>query len=352
VVAFDADYYDGKTSRRHPVRAHAEDGNLRLAGPALSLAVPIAQVIADPPMAGTRRILRLPGGASLQTDDDMAVTSLWRGANPIQGWVHRLERRWMFAAAALVVVAVFSWWCVVFGLPLAAQSVAGFVPAALERKLGDQVMSTLDQSHCAASALSAGRQEELYKAFGVLTSASGHGGGYTYRLQLRACRAFGPNAFALPGGTIVLTDEMAKLAQNDAQIQAVLAHEIGHVHHRHGLRMALQAGGLAALFATLAGDAASITSLAVALPTALLQSSYSRDFEDEADAHAFEHLKAHGLSTKHFADIMARMEAFRSRETGSEKSSGKSATGLDRVLDYLSSHPATARRIERALANQ
>ena len=135
-----------------------------------------------------------------------------------------------------------------------------------------------------------------------------------------------------------MTDALVKLARNDDQISAVLAHEIGHVRHRHGLRMSLQAAGLAALAAALFGDATSITSLATMLPTALLQNGYSRELEAEADDYAFQRLKEIGLSPKAFAEIMLLLEKDHKRRSGGESK------------DYFSTHPATAKRIERALA--
>ena len=137
-----------------------------------------------------------------------------------------------------------------------------------------------------------------------------------------------------------MTDPLAKLARNDDQISAVLAHEIGHVRHRHGLRISLQAAGLAALAAALFGDATSITSLATTLPAALLQSGYSREFETEADDYAFQRLREVGLSPKAFADIMLLLEKSRQKATGGG------------TRDYLSTHPATAKRIQRALSEK
>ena len=144
--------------------------------------------------------------------------------------------------------------------------------------------------------------------------------------------------FALPGGTLLMTDKLVRLAQNDDQISAVLAHEIGHVRHRHGLRLGLQAAGIAALSAALFGDAVSITGLAVTLPTAILQNGYSRELETEADDYAFVRLKEVGISPKAFAEMMELFE-----KQAHEKSPKGSA------MDYLSTHPATANRIQRAL---
>lgn len=347
MIEFDGVYYDGRTSRRSAVRVRASDRALHLTGAGLNIEIPLAEAVVDPPVGDTPRVLHLPGGAQLQTGDDAAIAALFPRANRIERWVHGLERRWGYALAALVISAGFAWWCVVFGLPVAARIVAVTIPVDIESKLGDQTLAALDRSFCGPTALDAATQKNLSKNFETITA--GLDDGYRYRLELRACGGMGPNAFAMPGGAIVVTDDLIKLAQNDQQVAAVLAHEIGHVKNRHGLRLALQAAGLSALIAAIAGDAVSITSLAVALPTALLQSGYSREFEYEADTYAFGRLKALGLSPRHFAEIMARMDAFHSKERNATTSEQKAG---DKVRDYFSTHPITAERIERALANQ
>lgn len=339
MTEFDAVFYDGKTSARSAVRVRGYALSLYIVGPGFRLEVPLAQVRVEPPLAGTRRILHLPGGAQLQTDDDAAVHALFPRSNRLETWVHGLEGRWAYALAAVAVGAVFSWWCVVYGLPLAASLASAHVPAQIEAKLGEQTLESIDQALCGKSEIGAARQSELRRVLAALTR--GLDDGYAYRLEFRACPGMGANAFALPGGTIVITDGLVKLAENDAQISAVLAHEIGHVRRHHGLRLAIQAAGLAALIATLAGDAVSITGLAVTLPTALLQSGYSRQFEDEADSYAFQRLKEIGSSPKYFAQILARMQEQRNRSAETGKGFG-----------YLSTHPATAERIERALKSE
>ena len=85
----------------------------------------------------------------------------------------------------------------------------------------------------------------------------------------------GANAFALPNGTIVVTDDLVKLAEHDDELVAVLAHEIGHVVSRHALRRVLQDSGVMLLVAGITGDIVSISSLAAALPTLLIEAKYS-----------------------------------------------------------------------------
>jgi predicted Zn-dependent protease len=345
VTEFAATYYDGKTSARTAVRVWATQDKLRIIGAKLDVEIPLVSTRVDAPLAGIHRTIYLPEGAQLHTDDQAAVEELFPRTNLLENWVHRLERRWPYALAVLVLVAGFSVWCVKYGVPLAAEFATEFVSPELEANLGRQALSSIDATLCSPTRLDAEKQQSVRADFGMLTA--GLDNSSRYQLELRACDRMGPNAFALPGGTIVLTDALVGLAQNDAQVSAVLAHEMGHVRYRHGVRMLLQAAGLGALISTLTADAVSITSLAVVLPTLLLQSGYSRDFEDEADSYAFQRLKAVGLSPSNLAEILERLEASRGKGT----QAGKLDQG-EGTFDYLSTHPATARRIERALANQ
>ncbi len=351
MIEFSAVYYDGRTSARTPVRVRGLDHSLHIVSTEVNIEIALADVRVDARVGDARRTLSLPGGAQLQTDDHAALAQLFPRANRLETWVQALERRWGYALGAIVVTAGFAWWCVTYGLPVTAKAVAGFVPADIEARLGEQTLYALDQSLCSPSALAADRKRAVQKSFSTLTA--GLNDGYAYRLEFRACGRVGPNAFALPGGALVITDDLIKLAQNDRQIAAVLAHEIGHVRYRHGLRAALQGAGVAALIAALAGDAVGITHLAVMLPTVLLQTGYSRDFEYEADTYAFQRLKQTGSSPKYFAEIMTRLEEHRNKG-GGLPGGGKrdKPAGGSGALDYLSTHPATAERIARALANQ
>ena len=334
MIEFDAVYYDGRTSARRTVRVRGLGHSLHISGAEVNREVPVAEISVDAPLPGTARALRLPDGAQLQTGDHAAVAALFPRAHRLESWVHGLERRWPYALAGVAAVALFAWWLIVDGIPLTAKFAAGFVPATVEAKLGEQTLGAIEKPLCGPSKLDAARQQALRDRFAVLTA--GLDDGHAYRLELRDCR-IGANAFALPGGAVLMTDALVKLATSDDQISAVLAHEIGHVRHRHGLRLGLQAVGIAALSAAVLGDAVSISSLAVTLPTALLQSGYSREFEGEADDYAFERLKQVAISPRAFAEMMALFEKEHAR-------AGKDSK------DYFSTHPATAKRIERALA--
>jgi predicted Zn-dependent protease len=92
----------------------------------------------------------------------------------------------------------------------------------------------------------------------------------------------------------VLTDELVALVDGDeAVILGVLGHELGHVRHRHGLRMLVQATALGVVTSVVVGD---FSSLLAGVPLVLGQAGYARDAEREADADSVQLMKAAGIS--------------------------------------------------------
>lgn len=222
-----------------------------------------------------------------------------------------------------------------FGVPAIAKLAAERMPVAVERVLSDQVVELLERVHVGPSRLPAERRAALEQAFAGLVASEPRSG--QMRLRFARSPSIGANAFALPDGSIYMTDALVELAQDDEELLAVLAHEAGHHVHRHGLRQALESSSVLLLTGLLFGDVSG-SSLAVAIPAALLNSGFSRGHEREADTYAFDLLKRRGHSPRAFATMLARLE----------KASG--ARGADQVLGYLSTHPPSPQRIAAAEA--
>jgi len=135
------------------------------------------------------------------------------------------------------------------------------------------------------------------------------------------------------------------LAANDDEIYGVLAHELGHVHYHHGMRMLLQGSAVALLLTAWVGD---VSTLLATLPAGLLQAHYSRDFEAQADDYAAATLLANGIPPSRLADLLQRLVAQRdsgNKDRGKDKDGNKDGDG--EMRSYLSSHPATSERILR-----
>jgi Zn-dependent protease with chaperone function len=144
------------------------------------------------------------------------------------------------------------------------------------------------------------------------------------------------NAFAFPGGTIVVSDSVVQLtaqARNgDDMLAAIFAHELAHVERRHGLQMLLHGSAALVAVATLTGDLSSLTAMAATLPFLLIQRGYSRDFEREADTDAVAWLRAVRIQPAALADALQLLEQQRPK------------SGPD--FTYLSTHPSTSDRVK------
>jgi Zn-dependent protease with chaperone function len=160
-----------------------------------------------------------------------------------------------------------------------------------------------------------------------------------------------------------MTDQLVELLDDDEKVAAVLAHEVGHLRHRHGARHILQDSLVALGTMALLGDGSNVAQLATTLPTVMLHTTYSRDFEREADQYAFDILKRTGRSPKLFGDALARLEAEHHRGRGGtqdckrdvdEGAEGKGQAGEEKPrrrsydLGYLSTHPSTEERVKSA----
>jgi predicted Zn-dependent protease len=333
VIGFSGAYHDGRTTAALPVRVESRGEDVAISDGTVTGRIPRKDIRADAPIPGVTRVLRLPDGGSIESADHAAVDALWPERGVIARAAYAVESHWSAVGVGIAFTAACVWLIVAVALPLAADPVARRISPRVEAYLGEKALASLDASVMKPSQLSEDIQDEWNDRFDAFVA--GEKGTARYALAFR--HAGTPNAFALPGGTIVVTDEMVDAVGSDDELLAVLAHEIGHVRGRHALRLALQNSGVAVLMTALAGDAVGVTFLAVALPTLLLQTGYSRQFETEADDYAFAHMKRHGVSPQAFADAMRRLE----KETGGGKRD-------DAMVRYLGTHPATAERIRRA----
>lgn len=196
----------------------------------------------------------------------------------------------------------------------------------------------MDESFMEPSRLPQARQAALRARFASLRKPSA---GMSYRIEFRDSR-IGPNAFALPNGVIVMTDQLVAAAPNDEAVLGVLAHELGHLEQRHSLRGLLQTVGVGVVINMLVGD---VSAALAAAPAFLLDQKYSRDFEREADSYAIEMMQANRLPLSPMADLFERMA--RENRDDSDGQRGQDRDEDEEAMEYLSSHPADARRIER-----
>ncbi|HKI63856.1 MAG TPA: M48 family metallopeptidase [Burkholderiales bacterium] len=330
-----ARYFDSQRSIGHDVSVILGSGALKLVGRDIDLHFDSRQVRVAPRVADAPRWIYLPGGGACALEDNDAVDALAREGR-FARFLHRLESRPAYAALALALVVAALWVLIDRGVPAAAEQVALRIPPATESVLGRETLAALDRYWMKPSTLPAMRRAALSARFHLMAEAARDLP--PHRLVFRSSPRIGPNAFALPAGTIVITDQLVALAHSDSEVLAVLAHELGHVAHRHVMRRLLQGSATALIIAGVTGDITSTTSLAASAPVLLLQAKYSRDYEREADRYGIGLLRKAHIPPRSFALILERLQA--------------AATARHRggVPGFLASHPSTEER--EALARE
>jgi Zn-dependent protease with chaperone function len=324
-------FFDGRSSTPHDVEVQVGiDGVVRVTGAGPPRDYWLAEVEISERIGNTPRMLRFPDGSACEVADNESIDAALEQLDAVspQHRVHRLESRWHYALLAGVALVVVAWATIQFGIPAAARYVAMAMPAATDHALGRQSLELLDSTMFEDTELTEERQAALRERFAAMTRDLEDG--HDYRLEFRRGGEIGANAFALPSGIVVMTDELVELAQSDDELAAVLAHEVGHVVHRHSLRMLLQNSATSILMLALVGDISSASVLVASVPTVLVQAKHSRQFEAEADDYAYAWLDRAGIDRRNFGAILERLE---------EKYGGED------VPSWLSSHPPTAQRM-------
>lgn len=309
---------DGKT-----LTVHNTDG-------VMLAETPLRKVQATSRLGGVKRRLDFPDGGRFETADDDAVDALFRQGS---GVLHRLEQSWRVVLLSVLVAAAAAAWCAIYGVPIAAHWLALRTPPRVATYITKQTMDILEGSLLEPTRLKPAERQRFQTLFAKVAARQPHGT-KGYRLLLRDSPAVGPNAFALPDGTIVLTDQLAAMVAKDAEIEGVFAHEMAHVNRAHTLQQVYQASLVPAIIAFVTGDATQVGHFAAILPGILLQSAYSRQFEQESDDDAARTLRGMGGDPGALGDLLERME---------KKLCGRKGCGPG----WLGDHPATAERAAR-----
>ena len=264
----------------------------------------------------------------------------------------RLERSWPFVLCSLVGIVLCAFLFIVYGVPAGARYVAHKIPVAAHEKISERTLESFDDFFLEETQLSEEQQTAQHQSFQRLLDQLPENE-HTFTLHLRKMRDI-PNAFALPSGDVLLTDALVTLAENQEEIESVMLHEIGHVIHRHGMQQVLQGSAITLLVTMALGDLSGIGQVITAVPVFLVQSSYSRKAELQADEYAFENMQNMGMDTIHFANFITRMGKFRLSPEEKEDEPRDSTTSESKDNEpkelpyYLSSHPLTTERANRA----
>ena len=298
--------HDGRSALRHDVRVAIEGDALAIDG---FDAVPLAS------------LRRLDGAGLLYGHKDLPGWRLGFDVEPPSAILWRLPAAARYGGlidriglwrAALVLLALSAAVLVaaIQGFGLLARA----IPYSWEQKLGDAISGDFGDRACRARAGQA-----------ALDGLSRRLSPSSRPMRVAVVNIPVVNAVALPGGRILIFRGLIDEARSPDEVAGVLAHEIGHVEHRHVLVALLRRFGIGLLIGS-GGTAADYGQ-------ALIDSRYSRAAEAQADDYSIDHMRAAGISTAATAKLFERL--------------GREEAGTPAVFAYLASHPPSAERRKR-----
>jgi Zn-dependent protease with chaperone function len=309
-------YFDGQTSARHHV-------TLELAPQALLIRSPDGDVTGEWPyprlkhLSAPEHVFRIglrksPAQARLEIADMDLAHEIDLLAPDIDrtGTSARKARRLAIAWACLAALALLL--STAYGVPHLANRLAPVVPRGLEERAGvaanAQVRAMLDKGppgrpfECGDAPSERAGRAAFEKLMRQLEAAAN----LRTPLTVAVVRRDEANAIALPGGYVYVFDGLIRQANNPDELAGVIAHELGHVAHRDGMRVVLQGAGLSFMFGMMLGDFVGGGAVVLAAKK-ILESAYSRNAESAADRFGVETMQALGADPRALGRILERI---------------------------------------------
>jgi Zn-dependent protease with chaperone function len=334
------DFFDGRSARAQRVSIWIDQDTLYVQGIDAEHHLPLHEVKWSEKTRHGPRLAHLNEGGTLQAVSKSEWDEWLHRHHLDRSVVVRLQQSWAWTLLAMAVLTALIGAGYLWGLPLVTRTLTPLIPLSTDQQIGQSTLSTLDGRWLHPSKVPQATQQRIQAQFeGALSHyAQQHQQVRSYRFQLHfRSSSVGPNAFALPGGDMVVTDELVTmLADSPDVLLGVLGHELGHVAARHGMRTLIQSGVLGAVTSVALGD---VSSLLAGAPALMGQMAYSRDFEREADDTSIAFMQANGIRPSTMVTLFDKLAAY-SQTRHKDKKRGTALLGI-----AFSSHPADAERV-------
>jgi Zn-dependent protease with chaperone function len=291
----------------------------------------------SPRVANIQRQIRLKDDSLFITNDNNSVDNLLLKKTNI---LHKVESNLFLVFLSLISFIIFSGLFLKFGLPFLSQKIANNIPIYINKAIARNTLSVIDKYLLEKSSISDVKKKYLKNIFyKELIKKVQDSSEFKYNLLFRKMKIGNEdiaNALALSDGTIIITDELIRVSQNDDELKSILLHEIGHVEEKHILKMLTQNSFTAVIVMILFGDTSTISDLGIGFGTILINSKHSRDIETQADNYSFTKMLKLKINPNSFISIMEKIDNHKKQKDN------------DVYLEYFSSHPNTQKRIKKA----
>jgi predicted Zn-dependent protease len=235
----------------------------------------------------------------------------------------RHRHRVMWAAVGGVILAtVLGLW---FGADLLVKIAVSRIPVEWEQKLGESAYRDF-LTHQEVM-----KDGPAVTALGEMTQRlTEQIPNNPYKFEVTVVKSDVVNAFALPGGYVVVFTGLMKKAESGEEVAGVLSHELNHVLQRHGLERIVKNLGLLTVVAIVLGDQRGLVGIMKQLGVELLTLKFGREQETEADLTGLQLLQRAKIDPSGMIRFFERL---------SEKDEDR--------MEWFSTHPMSTARADR-----
>jgi len=208
-----------------------------------------------------------------------------------------------------------------FMVPWLAEQMATVVSKKTERQLGDSVFEAM-QSTQTEDTMATRVLNDFFNALSIETD---------YSIRITVVKDETVNAFALPGGQLVVYTGLLENMETYPELAALLSHEFVHVEKRHATRSIFRSMGSDLFIALLFGKSSGLATLVIGQANQLRTLSYSRSLEKEADLEGYRLMRERGIDPAGYDQLFKHL---------------KDSSPSTEIPEMISSHPDTDNRMQ------
>ena len=259
-----------------------------------------------------------------QAAPDQLTMPLERAAEQVRHVRRRHRMVWGIVGGSLLALVLGLW----FGSGLLVELAVNRIPIEWEQKLGESAYRDfLTQHETVYDGLSVNAITEMTQRL------ARHAPNNPYTFEVTVVKSDVVNAFALPGGYIVVFTGLMKKATSAEEVAGVLAHELNHVLQRHGLERIVKQMGFVAVVSIVLGNSSGLGGVMKQLGVELMTLKFGRAQETEADLTGLQLLYRAKIEPSGMITFFERL---------AEKDQGR--------VEWLSTHPMSSARADRLKA--
>lgn len=297
----------------------------------------LEQIKVSPSLGRIPLVLTFPDGGRFVPADD-AQFRQWFYQRHSPGLVHRLERYKRGVLLTLLLSILLTLLYIYWGIPWMSNKIALNIPTAVEQQIGESSLEFLQQQGFKSSQLPPEKQRSVNKLFLQVMPAEMQHERTPLRLKLMASSEMA-NAFMLPDGTLVISDDLVKLAeQNDDGLAAVMLHEMGHHAYRHSMRMLVRSSLVTLTLMWMTGDVSGVGEKLLQSASFMHEMQFSRTMEREADNWAIAEMQRQGRSLLAMETLYRRLQQ--------QQGEGTPKSLVRAMPEWLSTHPDMPARLQ------